>query len=63
MTTYSSPSFSMLKSPQRVPMSDSRRSSRRLTIVAPTARAIRLVSDLRTRRRAEMFALCSQCCA
>lgn len=61
--TYSSPIFSMLKRPHRVPMSDSRRSSRRFTMVAPTARAIRLLSDLRTRRMAVMSAFCNQCCA
>lgn len=53
---YSSPIFSMWNSPHWVPTSDSRRSSTRLTMVAPTARAIRLLSDLRTRRRAVMLA-------
>ena len=60
---HSSPIFSMLKRPHFVPMSDSLRSSKRLTMVAPTARAIRLLSDLRTRRIAEMFALNKKCCA
>ena len=54
---YSSPIFSMWKRPHLVPTSDSRRSSTRLTIVAPTARAMRLLSVLRTRRSAETFAL------
>lgn len=53
---YSSPSFSMWKRPHWSPTSDSRRSSTRLTIVAPTARAIRLLSDFRTRRKAVMLA-------
>lgn len=52
MDTDSSPSFSMLKRPHSVPTSASRRSSTRLTTVAPTARAMRLLSDLRTRRKA-----------
>jgi hypothetical protein len=60
---YSSPIFSTLNSPHRVPMSDSRRSSTRFTIVPPTARAIRLLSDLRTRRSAETFALAKKYCA
>ena len=60
---YSSPIFSMLNSPHRVPISDSRRSSTRFTIVAPTARAMRLLSDLRTRRSAETFALAKKYCA
>ena len=50
---YSSPIFSMLNNPQSVPTSLSCRSSGRLTMVAPTASAIRLLSLLRTRRRAE----------
>jgi len=54
---YSSPSFSMLNRPHSVPTSESRRSSTRLTMVAPTARAIRLLSDFRTRRIAVMLAL------
>ena len=60
---YSSPIFSILKSPHFVPMSDSRRSSKRLTMVAPVARAMRLLSDLRTRRMAETFALYRKCWA
>lgn len=51
---YSSPSFSMWNRPHPVPTSESRRSSTRLTIVAPTARAIRLLSDFLTRRIAVM---------
>lgn len=61
--TYSSPIFSMLKSPHFVPTSDSRRSSTRFTMVAPTARAMRLLSDLRTRRSADTLALYKKCCA
>lgn len=60
---YSSPIFSMLNNPHFVPTSDSRRSSTRLTMVAPTARAMRLLSDFRTRRRVETFALNKKCCA
>lgn len=52
--THSSPSLSTWKRPQLVPTSDSRRSSTRLMMVAPVARAIRLLSDLRTRRMAVM---------
>jgi hypothetical protein len=47
----------MLNKPHWVPTSLSRRSSTRFTIVAPVARAIRLLSDLRTRRIAVMLAL------
>jgi hypothetical protein len=54
---YSSPIFSMLKRPQPTPMSASRISSTRLTIVAPTALAIRLLSVFLTRRRAVTLAL------
>lgn len=43
--------------PAAVPMSLSRISSVRLTMVAPQARAIRLLSVLRRRRMAEMPAL------
>ena len=54
---YSSPSFSMWNKPHSVPTSVSLKSSTLLTMVAPTARAIRLLSDFRTRRRAVMLAL------
>ena len=54
---YSSPIFSISKSPHPVPTSDSCRSSTRFTIVAPTARATLLVSDFLTLRRAVTFAL------
>ena len=46
----------MWNMPHSVPTSASLRSSIRLTMVAPTARAIRLLSDFRTRRRAVMLA-------
>lgn len=61
--TDSSPIFSMLNSPHSVPRSDSRMSSIRLTMVAPTASAIRLLSDFRTRRMAETFARSKTYCA
>mmetsp|Transcript_23886 Transcript_23886/g.58543 ORF Transcript_23886/g.58543 Transcript_23886/m.58543 type:complete len:249 (+) Transcript_23886:245-991(+) len=54
---YSSPSFSTLNSPAPVPMSSSLSSSTRCTMVAPVARAMRLLSVLRTRRSAVMPAL------
>lgn len=54
---YSSPIFSISKRPHCVPTSDSWMSSTRLMMVAPVARAIRLLSVLRTRRRAVMLAL------
>mmetsp|Transcript_10946 Transcript_10946/g.45990 ORF Transcript_10946/g.45990 Transcript_10946/m.45990 type:complete len:227 (+) Transcript_10946:247-927(+) len=54
---YSSPSFSTLNKPAPVPMSSSRSSSTRCTMVAPVARAMRLLSVLRTRRSATMPAL------
>jgi hypothetical protein len=50
--TYSSPNFSMWNKPQSVPTSDSLRSSTLLTIVAPTALAILLLSDFLTLRMA-----------
>mmetsp|Transcript_10382 Transcript_10382/g.33578 ORF Transcript_10382/g.33578 Transcript_10382/m.33578 type:complete len:220 (-) Transcript_10382:1194-1853(-) len=53
----SSPSFSTLKRPHLVPMSDSLASSTRFTMVAPAARAMRLLSVLRTRRMAVIPAL------
>ncbi|ANB12099.1 hypothetical protein AWJ20_335 [Sugiyamaella lignohabitans] len=53
---YSSPMSSILNKPHWVPMSDSRISSTRFTIVAPVALAIRLLSPLRTLRRAEILA-------
>lgn len=55
-STYSSPSFLISKRPAPVPMSDSLISSVRLMMVAPHARAIRLLSDFRTRRMAVMLA-------
>ena len=54
---YSSPIFDTSKSPAPVPMSFSLASAVRWTIVAPVARAIRLLSVLRMRRITEMFAL------
>lgn len=60
---YSSPSFSILNRPHPVPTSDSRRSSMRLTMVAPTARAMRLLSDFLTRRIAETLFCVNTCCA
>mmetsp|Transcript_16990 Transcript_16990/g.50708 ORF Transcript_16990/g.50708 Transcript_16990/m.50708 type:complete len:257 (-) Transcript_16990:1009-1779(-) len=59
----SSPILRTSNSPARVPMSDSRISSGRCTMVAPVARAIRLLSDLRRRRMAEMPALVRKCMA
>mmetsp|Transcript_27198 Transcript_27198/g.108902 ORF Transcript_27198/g.108902 Transcript_27198/m.108902 type:complete len:238 (+) Transcript_27198:1722-2435(+) len=53
---YSSPSFRTSKRPHFVPMSDSWISSGRDTTVAPTARATRLLSVLRSRRNAVMLA-------
>jgi hypothetical protein len=61
--THSSPIFSMLKRPHFVPTSDSLRSSTRLTMVAPTAKAMRLLSDLRTRRIAEILCFSKTPCA
>lgn len=60
---HSSPIFSILKSPHSVPRSDSRISSMRLTMVAPTARAIRLLSDFRTLRMADTLCFSKMCCA
>ena len=54
---YSSPIFSTLNKPAPVPISDSRISSTLDTMVAPAARAMRLLSVLRTRRNAVMPAL------
>mmetsp|Transcript_35197 Transcript_35197/g.99642 ORF Transcript_35197/g.99642 Transcript_35197/m.99642 type:complete len:320 (-) Transcript_35197:1151-2110(-) len=51
---YSSPIFLTSNSPALVPMSSARISSGRLTIVAPQARAMRLLSVLRRRRMALM---------
>mmetsp|Transcript_15100 Transcript_15100/g.40497 ORF Transcript_15100/g.40497 Transcript_15100/m.40497 type:complete len:218 (+) Transcript_15100:232-885(+) len=53
---YSSPILRTSKSPALVPTSDSFRSSGRLTIVAPVARAMRLLSVLRSRRMQDTFA-------
>mmetsp|Transcript_12217 Transcript_12217/g.44573 ORF Transcript_12217/g.44573 Transcript_12217/m.44573 type:complete len:246 (+) Transcript_12217:1563-2300(+) len=54
---YSSPSFLTSKRPAFVPTSLSLISSQRCTMVAPVARAIRLLSVLRRRRMALMPAL------
>mmetsp|Transcript_8534 Transcript_8534/g.19377 ORF Transcript_8534/g.19377 Transcript_8534/m.19377 type:complete len:324 (-) Transcript_8534:1002-1973(-) len=54
---YSEPIFFTSKRPQRVPTSSGRISSGRCTMVAPVARAIRLLSVLRIRRKAVMLAL------
>ena len=54
---YSSPIFCTSKRPQPVPMSFSVSSEVRWTMVAPHARAMRLLSVLRTRRMTEMLAL------
>mmetsp|Transcript_35343 Transcript_35343/g.84434 ORF Transcript_35343/g.84434 Transcript_35343/m.84434 type:complete len:200 (+) Transcript_35343:136-735(+) len=53
---YSSPILRISNRPQPVPMSDSRISSVRLTMVAPVARATRLLSVFRRRRNAVMSA-------
>mmetsp|Transcript_7409 Transcript_7409/g.12508 ORF Transcript_7409/g.12508 Transcript_7409/m.12508 type:complete len:217 (+) Transcript_7409:319-969(+) len=55
---YVSPIFCTSKRPQPLPMSFSWISEVRCTIVAPVARATRLLSVLRTRRNTEMFAFC-----
>ena len=60
---YSSPIFSISKRPHWVPMSDSWRSSTRLTIVAPVARAMRLLSVFRTRLNAVTLCLTRKCWA
>jgi len=60
---YSSPIFSTWNQPHCVPKSDSRRSSTRLTIAAPTARSIRLLSNFRTRRMAVTFTFRKKCSA
>src|SRR5262249_55327031 len=60
---YPSPIFSISNSPHLVPMSDSWRSSTRLTMVAPVARAMRLLSVLRTRRMAVTFPFSKKCWA
>jgi hypothetical protein len=62
-TAYSSPIFSIWNNPHSVPTSASLRSSIRLTIVAPTARAIRLLSDFRTLLIAETLFCSKMCCA
>lgn len=53
---YSSPIFLTSNKPAPVPISSSRISSVREQTVPPHARAIRLLSDLRTRLMAVMFA-------
>jgi len=60
---YSSPNFLTSNNPAPVPMSSSRISSVREHIVPPHARAIRLLSDFRTRRIAVMFAFDKKYCA
>jgi hypothetical protein len=54
---YSSPILEISKRPQPVPMSERVAEEMALTIVAPVARAMRLLSVLRTRRMAVMLAL------
>mmetsp|Transcript_10356 Transcript_10356/g.26559 ORF Transcript_10356/g.26559 Transcript_10356/m.26559 type:complete len:238 (+) Transcript_10356:362-1075(+) len=58
---YSSPIFFTSNSPAMVPTSSGRISSGRLTMVAPAARAMRLLSVLRRRRMALMPALIRWC--
>mmetsp|Transcript_17165 Transcript_17165/g.44401 ORF Transcript_17165/g.44401 Transcript_17165/m.44401 type:complete len:451 (+) Transcript_17165:254-1606(+) len=60
---YSSPILVTSNSPQPVPTSDSFASSGRLTILAPVARAMRLLSVLRMRRKTVTPALTRKCCA
>mmetsp|Transcript_17104 Transcript_17104/g.49580 ORF Transcript_17104/g.49580 Transcript_17104/m.49580 type:complete len:204 (+) Transcript_17104:939-1550(+) len=60
---YSSPILVTSKRPQRVPTSVSLISSGRFTMVAPQARAMRLLSVLRMRRSTVMPALTRKCCA
>uniref|UniRef100_A0A2M3ZEI1 Putative secreted peptide n=1 Tax=Anopheles braziliensis TaxID=58242 RepID=A0A2M3ZEI1_9DIPT len=60
---YSSPSFLISNRPAPVPTSFSVSSSVRFTIVAPQARANRLLSVLRNRRIAVMPAFSRKCCA
>ena len=52
--SYSSPIFRISKRPQPVPTSSSFKSAVSLTIVAPVAREIRLLSDFFVRRTAEI---------
>mmetsp|Transcript_29671 Transcript_29671/g.87811 ORF Transcript_29671/g.87811 Transcript_29671/m.87811 type:complete len:330 (+) Transcript_29671:4066-5055(+) len=59
----SSPILTTSKRPAPVPMSASRISSVRCTIVAPAARAMRLLSVLRSRRMADTPALVKKCAA
>jgi hypothetical protein len=54
---YSSPILEISKRPHSVPMSEAVAENTEFTIVAPVARAIRLLSVLRTRRMAVMSAL------
>mmetsp|Transcript_15616 Transcript_15616/g.28389 ORF Transcript_15616/g.28389 Transcript_15616/m.28389 type:complete len:241 (-) Transcript_15616:680-1402(-) len=60
---YSSPILRISKRPQFVPMSLSWISSVRDTIVAPVARATRLLSVFLNRRNAVILALAKKCCA
>jgi hypothetical protein len=60
---YSSPILEISNRPQRVPTSDGCSARTSLTIVAPVARAMRLLSLLRTRRSALTPALTKKCCA
>mmetsp|Transcript_21870 Transcript_21870/g.55479 ORF Transcript_21870/g.55479 Transcript_21870/m.55479 type:complete len:323 (-) Transcript_21870:663-1631(-) len=59
----SSPILATSNRPQPVPTSDSLSSSVRLTMVAPHARAMRLLSVLRMRRSTVTPALTRKCCA
>jgi hypothetical protein len=54
---YSSPILEISNRPHSVPMSEAVAAKTELTMVAPVARAIRLLSVLRTRRMAVMFSL------
>mmetsp|Transcript_56702 Transcript_56702/g.94101 ORF Transcript_56702/g.94101 Transcript_56702/m.94101 type:complete len:323 (+) Transcript_56702:1282-2250(+) len=62
-TKYSSPTFRTSISPHCVPTSQSCSSSVRCTMVAPVARAIRLLSVLRHRRKAVTPAFIKKCAA
>lgn len=55
--SYSSPILRISNKPQPVPTSDSFKSAVSLTIVAPVAREIRLVSDFFVRRKADIPAV------
>jgi hypothetical protein len=58
---YSSPILEISNRPHCVPMSDSAAAKTELTMVAPVARATRLLSVLRTRRMAVMLCLTRKC--